>query len=300
MVVARQNLGAFRPVSGGIGKAAAIVADAVDLHVATEVIILQQRAARFDVEVGPGLAQLGVADHARPDAGIPFAEIGTGTLTNVSRCHISTCAGAQVASAVRHKVADALQAFLAQRLAVRGGLAAVHIDHAVARRAVRVEQAAVLIHRAAHHQGGLQHGVGHREILGAGRGKILQRIAHIEGRGQVGPRVEHDAAVHEDIFVVTLIVVEFDRFGRFGCLRFFPRGGGGGNQNHGRKNHCQGKNSESFHSDCVFDDPKIGKNRRLSPVGPRPSLRAFLPCNASCCISVKNAKSYPSQKGVGL
>ena len=136
--------------------------DAVDIHVAAELIVFEQRAVLLHLHSGVLLVEVVGADGV---SGInaeifvlhlAFVVMGDGALLALGagfsleglvsgRGDEGTRAAAHERTAVGHEGTDVLAALLGQGVAVLGGAAAVHIDHLEAGSAVGIEQHAVLV-----------------------------------------------------------------------------------------------------------------------------------------------------------
>ena len=222
IIVAQQNLRARSEVQRiGGDEATAVVAHAVNIHIAAEVIVFQQRAAGFHLHAGVDrfAHEIGRQVVCGNGAGRIYAKILFPNLVYVcilatlfgrivpgigNRRDKRTCAGAHIAAAVRHKVADVLTPLFAQRVAVLAGLTAVYIEHAESRCAVRIEQASVLVEIRTDHQRRLFNRIFHCQLHRAVRSGIvaLPGQSQVTRRGQIHPRSDVDTAIHKEVFVI--------------------------------------------------------------------------------------------------
>ena len=201
-VVAQQDLGPGRDVGIHEGIVTAVVADVLDLHVAAEIIILQQRTAGLHKHARGRILESRADRPARPDGQVVFAHHVARVAGHAFGADECTGAGTEVAAAVLYEITDVLPTLFGQRTAVRLGAATVEIDHPETRVAVRVEEDAVLVDGAADQQDGLQHGVERHQLRAFRRTVLFQRHAEEVRCRKVRVGVQADAAVHEDVFVV--------------------------------------------------------------------------------------------------
>ena len=207
----------FRPFRGRlqIGVATAVVPYAVDVYAPVKVEVPGQRPVGNNIDGGIGFIQTGPHGISGPK---PHIRVGMAHRAVVSGLHrADTCdegpgAGSEVTPARLHEIPQSLPSGRLQAAPVPHGLSAVQVHHPETGLPVRIQQDTVLIHGRTGHQFPLPQGIRTSELVLCG-GTVRSGHECLHGEPEhlchrkVGPGVEHDAAVHEDIFVIAFCIV---------------------------------------------------------------------------------------------
>ena len=180
------------------------MSDAVDVHIAAEVGVGQERRTFLHLHSSIGGRKPGVVDRA----GVYLQIVGHGffILCAALRGDERSSAGAHVGAAVGHELADMLHSGPGQREAVMLGVASVDINRTEARSAVGIEKYAVLVDRTPCEACRLFGGIfGRKGAVFAVGGRIIGLHRETERLGGIEPLAggQIDAPVHIEVLVIS-------------------------------------------------------------------------------------------------